>query len=396
MLKHSLVLLSLIALFFSCQKKTTNDHSITENSTKSDSITIGATHTISSKILNEDREIIISLPEGYTKSNATYPVLYLTDGFQNIEHVRGSVEILTRTGNIAPVIIVGIKSINRLRDFTYTSNENQLKSGGGKDFLAFIETELIPYIDKTYRTNTFRILEGHSLGGLFTASTLIEKPDIFQAYIVISPSFWWNDQELTKKAGAYFSANLKLEKLLFFGVGKDESTEDFGMRKDLTNFITVLNTNKPPKLDIEHREFDNEGHMSSPLLTNYYGLKFIFSDLKYSDAFKSNYSDVEFLKKEKDIINKYGESAKRTGESYYELGAAIYQENLPGAITVFKRSVEVYPYDINLITTLARLYEKNNDIPNAISTYEYAIQVSKENNYGGEENYEKEIDRLKK
>ncbi|MEO1054628.1 MAG: alpha/beta hydrolase, partial [Bacteroidota bacterium] len=87
--------------------------------------------------------------------------------------------------------------------------------------------------------------------------------------------------------------------------------------------------------------------------------------------------------------------AKRAGETYYNLGAAIYKENLPGAITVFKRSVEVYPNDINLITTLAILYESNKDTANAIETYKYAIEVSRKNKFGNEENYQKEINRLK-
>ena len=395
MLKQFLLILSLIILFSSCQKNLNKDNSTVKNNIKSDSITIGVIHTLTSKVLNEEREIIISLPEDYEKSKSNYPVLYLTDGFQNIEHVRGSVELLTRTGHIPPIIVVGIKSIDRVRDFTYTKSENDTNSGRGKQFLTFIESELIPYINDSYRTNNFKILEGHSLGGLFTASTLLEKPDLFQSYIIMSPAFWWNEEELTQKAKTFFSTQPNLEKKLFFGIGKDESTEDFGMRKELTNFIDVINKNKLKKLLYNHKEFENEGHMSSTLLSNYHGLRYIFSDLKYSEEFITNYNDETFLKKEKEILTKYGESAKRTGESYYNLGASIYKVNLPGAITVFKRSVEVYPNDMNLIVTLAQLYEKNNETTNTIDTYKLAIEVSKENNYGNEESYQKEIDRLK-
>lgn len=395
MLRQSLFMLTLIVLFSSCQKDSGIDNSDVRKNIKSDSITIGSVHTLASKVLNEDRQIIISLPEGYKKSNSSYPVLYLTDGFQNIEHVRGSVELLTRTGNIPPIIIVGIKSVDRVRDFTLTSSKENAKSGGGKKFLTFIESELIPYIDTTYRTNAFRVLEGHSLGGLFAASTLLEKPELFQGFIIMSPAFWWNGEELTQKVKTFFAANLNLEKTLFFGIGKDESTKEFGMRKELTNFIDALQANKPQKTNYEHKEFDDEGHMSSPFLSNYYGLKSVFSDLKYSDDFVANYSDEEFFKKEKEIINKYGKSVKRTGESYYKLGAAIYNENLSGAIIVFKRSVEVYPYDIHLITTLAKLYDSNKEPSKAIDTYKYAIEVSEKNNYGNEESYQKEIDRLR-
>ena len=395
MLRQSLSVLFLIILLSSCQQNLSKEDSIAKNNIKSDSITIGQKHIITSNVLNEDRQILISLPDGYATSNANYPVLYLTDGFQNIEHVRGSVEILTRTGNIPPMIIVGVKSINRGKDFTFTKSKNNPKSGGGNQFLEFLETELIPYIDTTYRTNSFRVLEGHSLGGLFAASALIEKPEIFQGFIIMSPALWWNGEELTNKVKTFFKSYPNLEKSLFFGIGKKESSKEFGMRKELTNFIDALNEDKPQKFNFEHKEFDDEGHMSSPLLSNYYGLKSIFSDLKYSNEFKANYNDITFLKKEKEILNKYGENAKRTAETYYELGATIYNENLPGAITVFKRSIEVYPYDINLITTLAKLYEKNKDISNSIDTYIYAIEVSKKNNFGKEKSFQTEIDRLK-
>ncbi|WP_321345204.1 alpha/beta hydrolase-fold protein [uncultured Draconibacterium sp.] len=390
-----LLSLSLIILFGGCQKASDKDRFITDNKIKSDSITIGAIHTLTSKVLNEEREIIISLPVDYEKSKSSYPVLYLTDGFQNIEHVRGSVELLTRTGHIPPLIIVGIKSVDRVRDFTYSQSESQPKSGGAEKFLSFIESELIPYINTNYRANGFNVLEGHSLGGLFAASTLMQNPDLFQAFIIMSPALWWNKEKLTQKAESFFTNHPNLEKKLFFGIGKDESTEDFGMRKELNNFIDVVKENKPKNLLYSHKEFENEGHMSSTLLSNYYGLRYVFSDLKYSDEFIANYSDEVFLKKEDELIAKYGASAKRTGESYYNLGAAIYQRNIAGAITVFKRSVEVYPNDINLITTLAQLYESNSEIVNAINTYEYAIEVSGKNKYGKEESYQKEIDRLK-
>ncbi len=393
-MKPFLFHLFLIASFFTSQTMVGHNNFI--KSVESDSITIGAVHTINSTILNEERDIVVSLPKDYTNGNARYSVLYLTDGFQNIEHVRGSVELLSRTGHIPPTIIVGIKSINRVRDFTFTKSENNPESGGGATFQSFIENELIAYIDKMYRTNDIRILEGHSLGGLFAATILVEQPQLFSNYIIMSPALWWNGEELTQNAKANLKESQSLEKMVFFGIGKDESAADYGMRKELTNFIDVLNAKNIKGLNIRHKEFEGEGHMSSPLRSNYFGLKHVFSDLKYSDSFISNFSIENFLKEENKIIAKYGDSAKRTGEAYYNLGAAIYKTNLPGAIRVFKRSVEVYPYDINLITTLARLQEKNKATAQAIKTYKIAIEVSKRYNLGKEEEFQKEINRLNK
>jgi len=137
--------------FISCLQNIDNENTSIKITKKLDHATIGFRDIISSKILNEDHQIIIFLPKGYKKNNSNYPLLYLTGDFQNIEHVRGSVEILTR---------------NRRHGFTFSNNKNNPKSSGGRQFLEFIETELIPYIDITYRTNSFRVLKGHYLGGL--------------------------------------------------------------------------------------------------------------------------------------------------------------------------------------------------------------------------------------
>lgn len=108
-----------------------------ENSKKEQNpteLTIGTKYYIKSKILNEDRPVVIALPKDYATSGAHYPVLYLTDGLQNIWHVMGTTEVLARTGSIPPLIIVGIESTNRLRDFTFSISKNNPGSGGGKNF----------------------------------------------------------------------------------------------------------------------------------------------------------------------------------------------------------------------------------------------------------------------
>lgn len=355
----------------------------------------GQEHIFSSRIMDEDRPIIIALPKGYEESAANYPVLYLTDGRQNIWHAIGSAEVLTRTGNIPPLIIVGIESTNRSRDFSPTVADNWPGSGGGPKFLDFIENELIPFIDGNYRTHPFRVLAGHSLGGLFTASALINRPELFDAHIIMSPSFWWNEQEIVGRAADFFQAYPTLGKSIFFGIGTLESGTEQGMRKELQNFVDVLRANQPEKLRFEHRELENEGHMSSPLLSNYYGLKFIFSDMKVPDTLFSNYSNKAFLQHENSIRAKYGQDAKQSAESYVQIAFNLRDEgNLSGAITVLKRSIEAYPFDIHLMNFLANAYELDHKIDAAIAIYQQAIATSEKYNYQREEEFAAQIKRL--
>jgi len=397
MKKHLLQIVLTIIVFFGCDTTSKNKFETRNEFEKTQELTIGIKQNIVSAILNEERSIIISLPKDYEDSDAKYPVLYLTDGLQNIWHVAGATELLTRTGSIPPMIVVGIESVDRMRDFTLTANNNNPKSGGGKKFLSFIEEELIPYVESNYRTNTYKLLEGHSLGGLFTASTLMENPNLFDSFIIMSPSLWWNNEELTEKAKDFFKTQTDLDKTLFLGVGTYESDPDFGMRKELKNFANVIGENRPENLRFEHKELEKEGHMSSTLLSNYYGLKFIFSDMAFPESLYEYYKDEKFLKHESYIMNKYGKAAKQSAESYVNLAINLIQkEKYPEAITVLERSIAVYSFDVGLMNFLASIHEKNNDIEAAITTYKRAIETSKENNYNREEEFEKQIKRLER
>jgi len=382
----------LLTLLIGCQSNLTKE---TKTEIKVSELTIGTKQQVKSTILNEERPIIISLPKDYATSEAQYPVLYLTDGLQNIWHVMGTIEVLARTGSIPPMIVVGIESTNRTRDFTLTASKNDPESGGGKKFLDFIEKELIPYMDSNFRTNSFRVLEGHSLGGLFAASTLLEKPDLFDGFIIMSPAMWWNGEELTKKAGTFFKTHPDLNKTLFFGIGTYESGEDYGMRKELKNFTDAIAKNRPKNLRFERKEMEKEGHMSSTLLSNYYGLKFLFSDMEFPESLYNDYSDKAFLKHESKIMAKYGNSAKQSAESYVSLALNLReQKKFSEAITVLKRSVEAYSFDVGLMNLLANTCELDNKIEEAVSVYKQAVETSKKYNYKREEEFENHIKRL--
>lgn len=390
-----LKLFIILFIISSCKNESSEQLALSKETPFKSSLKLGVRDTISSKILNQKRPIIISLPNGYEKENANYPVLYLTDGLQNIWHVLGTIEVLTRTGSMPPVIVVGIESLDRNGDFSPSKNENSPGSGGGPKYLDFMEKELIPYIESNYKTQPFRILEGHSLGGLFATYALMEKPELFNAHIIMSPSFWWNNEEFITKASTFFKNNPKLETALFFGIGTLESSKEWGMRKELQKFIDEIKANQPEKLRFEHKEMENEGHMSSPLLSNYYGLKSIFSDMALPDEIVENFNSKIFLEHENKIMQKYGAEAKQSAENYVSLAFHLINEKeFTDAITVLKRSIEAYSYDVWLRSLLANTYEKNKQIEKAIETYKEAVEVSKKYKFGREVEFQEHIDRL--
>lgn len=167
---------------------------------------LGVIDTLKSKELHETRTLNIYLPEGYNENTAaSFPVIYLLDGSadEDFIHITGLAQFLNFSwiNLLPPSIIVGIANVDRKRDFTYpTTVEKDKKdfptTGGSATFIQFIEKELQPYIEKNYRTNSNKMLIGQSLGGLLATEILFKKPNLFNQYMIVSPSLWWDNQSL--------------------------------------------------------------------------------------------------------------------------------------------------------------------------------------------------------
>ena len=171
---------------------------------KRENVVLGAKYTIHSEILGDERSFIVTLPEGYEATKLSYPVLYILDAEYFYFPAQGALQFLSECGynNNRPVpqmILVAVLDGDRNRDFTptYAPEQGPLRyptSGGAATCMEHVAKELRPFIDTNFRTSG-SILAGWSFGGLFTFLTFLEKPDLFAAYIAISPSLWWNGQE---------------------------------------------------------------------------------------------------------------------------------------------------------------------------------------------------------
>jgi predicted alpha/beta superfamily hydrolase len=190
--------------------------------------TIGTIEHIHSKVLNEDRILNIYLPEGYDTSKATYPVIYVLDGTANEDflHTAGLVQYLSMYDMMPESIVVGIANVDRRRDFTFPTNVAEDKklvpvSGGSEKFRSFLSTELLPFIEATYRTNNHRTIIGQSLGGLLASEILIKQPAMFDEYMIVSPSLWWNKESLLKEPLALHHIRIAKELKAYIAVGKE-------------------------------------------------------------------------------------------------------------------------------------------------------------------------------
>ena len=163
------------------------------------SVEIARSYRLASRVLAETRVIDVTLPASYgTDSTRRYPVLIVLDGDVEQQIAATTAQFYAGTSQIPELIVVGVRNVNRGRDFTpalrpdFPSPPEVPVAGGADNFLDFLGDELAPYIDRRYRTAPLRVLVGHSLGGLFAIYTLGHRPTLFTGYIVMEPSVWWN------------------------------------------------------------------------------------------------------------------------------------------------------------------------------------------------------------
>jgi predicted alpha/beta superfamily hydrolase len=181
---------------------------------------------VASKILNEERQIQVSLPTSYdSNSDISYPVLYVLDGEWNLAFFAGMLNRMHLSEAAPEYIVVGINNTNRVRDLTPTVNVDPRgpvgEGGGGDTFLDFIESELIPLMNKSYRTTDFKVLAGHSIGGLLVLHSFQSRPQLFQAHFAFSPAVWWGGRETLQATKRFIKTKPLLDNYLYLNIGNE-------------------------------------------------------------------------------------------------------------------------------------------------------------------------------
>ena len=264
---------------------------------------------ITSKENNVVYKLFVSLPEGYNAKGhhsyqESYPVIYLLDPDVEFGMAENIARTMVNYDTIRPFIIVGIGyqnqdlttmnseefweqwTKNRARDYIpiqvkqgkedFESGDHEYHglsqlTGGSSKFKDFIEKELIPHINRTYRTSNERALVGHSQAGLFTTWMMLQHPDIFEKYIILSPSLWVEKGEMLKQSSKLQHSN---NITAYFAAGSLEHDARGSMVNDLKTFYDSLPKNKGFKSKLEIIEDENHVSMVPIALTK--GLKYLF------------------------------------------------------------------------------------------------------------------------
>lgn len=234
---------------------------------------LGYTEEFYSKELKENRVLNIYLPDGYRESDTVrYPVIYLLDGAadEDFIHIAGLVQYnnFPWIDRVPKSIVVGIANVNRRRDFTFPTTVAEDKklwpaTGGSAAFIRFIEKELQPYVESRYRTGGGRALIGQSLGGLLATQILFEKPAMFDRYIIVSPSLWWDNGSLLQRMPAFAGARDLPSTQVYIGVGKEGLTPGKNpriMEDDAKLLMGKLNAIGHPSLKVFFDYLPAEDH----------------------------------------------------------------------------------------------------------------------------------------
>lgn len=349
------------------------------NSFSQDSIIIGSKHHIFSKALNEERNFWVYLPPDYNSKKfapAKYPVVYLLDAESNFHSFTGLQQSLAKGpyAMIPQMIVVGITNTNRTLDLTPTESKSTTfydktkkffkQTGGNKNFITFLETELRPYIDLHYRTSGYNILNGHSFGGLTASNILLHHTKLFNSYIIIDPSLWWDDEIMIKKADSIFNKKDFEQRSIYVAMANkisipQDTTTD--MARGIRKFEKLLKEKKSKNLRWSFKFYENEDHGTIPIPAEYDGLRFIFKE--HLVQVKEAVQNPELVEQQ------YKKLSKDTGfnfipsESFLDwMGNFCIERNQTNsAIIFFKLAKKYYPLSKNACMSLEKTSLKSGD-----------------------------------
>lgn len=324
--------------------------------------------SIESAVLNESVDVFVRLPFKYDSDftqNWRYPVLYSLDAPVGLPLLSGVMSSLVGYNNAPQMIIVGISTSNRDRDLLPTLDKNYEEHGGGADkYLAFIEQEVIPYIDENYRTEKFRILSGHSYGGLFVAHSFYKKPDLFQAHFAASPSLFWEDGQTVDNLINFIKKNPNHKNFLYMNMGNEgnpesESAEGVEMLKGVQKIEDVLSATDTPNLHYKFEYFRGESHQNTPIFGAIGALRGLYPQWAISNKTADKGFDSVMAHFEQ-LSNLYGYDIEPKEWQMHDKGfAQLDHLDAPGeAIKYFNHVVERNPTAYSVRVGLVRAHTK--------------------------------------
>jgi predicted alpha/beta superfamily hydrolase len=363
-------------------------------SQSTDGITVGTRRVIKSQVLKEDRTVQIYLPESYAESRAyrKYPVLYVRDGGKFFQSFAGAVQHLAAdaTPHVPEMIMVAIVETDRVRDssatrslqgFTGKTDEGFSTSGGGESFLRFLEQELVPYIDKEFSTSSYRIYCGYSFTGLSVVDAFLDEDTVFDAFLMVDPSWWWDDYVMEKRASAALPRRKFDRRQLFMAATSESYPEKYFIKaRDINSLAEILRRANPVGLEWQFERYADESHHSMALRALYDGLTYFFRG--YKPSLQELYVEPEKLTARYQALStRLGERVWLTEGLLMFFGEQFLRSfNEPvQAIRYFQMAADAYPESWAPWNGLGDAYVAQGDKLQARKMYEKSLLLNPQN-----------------
>jgi hypothetical protein len=358
---------------------------------------IGRVDSVYSQTLKEQRRILVYTPPSYddtTVAPQRYPVLYLLDGDAHFHSVTGLIQALgtgvNATYAVPEMIVVAIPNTDRTRDMTPTRvgvgfdgkpTDAFKTSGGMGTFFTFIKSELIPQVERTYRTTSYRVFIGHSLGGITALNALYTMPDVFNAYVAIDPSLWWDNNLLLRQAKPWISSAKLAGKALFVAQANTIAPDDTTLNPHysaITQFNAVMKAYNQSGLRFAFRHYADDNHGSVPLIAEYDALRFIF------EGYQPELGRV--LRSPRTLVAHFRTVSERLGATFQPSEATLRllafvsaQVDSTKAIEFHEMATELYPQSASAWERLGTAAAARGDKARARTAFEQALSRNPRN-----------------
>ena len=346
--------------------------------------------TVESEFFNKERKYYVHVPERYYEDEKTeFGVVYILDGQgrEYYNNAKSIIDYLVWSYQIMPVIVVGIHSDDRGKEFIPLDrslpDDDPENIGQSHLLKAHIEKEIFPTISDSFRINQFRALVGHSRGGAFIANTIFsDERDMFDAYIAISPGMYYLNRQMLKDAEKMISENTTFNKFYFCTHGTVGSLERrFKLQVEFIDSLLQAHPNE--SLVWGKKEFEGTSHWSCVAPSLVYGLVEMNRAYEVDQHLIDIYADNKEKSIKEQIISREAQQKKALGFTfpigapslrYYGNQQSEY-EQYDKALELFDLSIETDPNYIRAYLSKAWVHREMDDIPSATQTYNKALQI---------------------
>ena len=354
-------------------------------SQSTEEIVIGRKQYIDSQILGETREYWVSLPDSYNEgshANDQYPLLIVLDGRSLFRTVSGTVGFLGARQSIPEMIVVGVVSTNRERDYTpdkiVTRRSNQ--TGGADNFLSFVGNELLPRIETSLRTSSYKVLVGHSLGGLLAVHAYLQPESDFDAFIAIDPSMGtWDSAKMDEKMDEV--ADASLDRFLYIATANWGARNLRNRDRHVRLFESLHQRAATRQFRAKLDYFEDETHNSVPLVSFYQGLRSLFEG--YGMTYREVISAKQVSSHYEQISNRLNhaflppeELVNRAG---YRMLRSENESQRLEALMLFELNAENYPNSYNAYDSLGEAFTTVGENYKAIESYRKSLVLNSNN-----------------